>query len=907
MRIENVLTDTSHLADPEIARQLGRRLWTENDLQLDFSDIDSVTEEFATELCRTIIQQRDPALLHHALMITTMAPPVQATFFAVLSAALSGSLGSTPASGAEALEAGSGTGEDLLDLRHAFNPISALRSIQAAYLQYVYTFQKFTNPNIAGWVEEKIRSGTLLWREPYIQLTRRFETGDTFANLVQAGTLHPETPRYFTDGGGKPIRPHHHQSDAIKNILDAQENGANTIVATGTGSGKSFCFGIPIVSECLRLRGRGVHGIKAIIIYPMNALGNSQYADFARRLHGSGLKLALYTGDTLHNPDEALIAYREATGRDQPYDSELISREEIQQNPPDILMTNYVMLELLLTRFEDRRLFPPWHAGVLRFLVLDEVHTYTGKQGADVACLIRRLKQHTNTTGKLRCIATSATISSEDEQTATRLISDFAGRLFGESFDPAQVVGEMYRATTGQSDTDLAPDVTISEKDITHFDGSFETAVSFAEKLLGRSVDLSNGASATEQAEDQKAQWLAGALTNQATLYFLEEKLTAGPASLPHLVEAYQRVYRPDTSHEAVLRELTAALLVGTIAQVTEADDQSSPRLVPRLHAFFSQGRAIVSCLTHEGPHLSDRGDLTCPTCANQLGRERSAFPMNFCRACGQEYYSVTLQDDGTLQPYELDAVDYDGTPFYIYSGALDQINGLVPDNWLTPAGNVRQAYRDNVPLEQTYCPVCNRLDPDCDHADRLIVMVMRAPFLLCLNCGIVHDRRPREFNKLFTFGTVGRSTATDVLISNTLNNLPRSQRKVIAFSDNRQDTALQAAHLNSLQRRIQFRRALFQALQQAPRPLPVGTDLGLRIYDTMEATGTLPRYWKESGRFRQQRRPEIEYRQYLTAATLLDLEATHRRVHQNLEDVGLLVVEYDGLAPLAAAAGRCH
>lgn len=120
--------------------------------------------------------------------------------------------------------------------------------------------------------------------------------------------------------------------------------------------------------------------------------------------------------------------------------------------------------------------------------------------------------------------------------------------------------------------------------------------------------------------------------------------------------------------------------------------------------------------------------------------------------------------------------------------------------------------------------------DWQCDHSDRLTVTVMRAPFLLCLNCGIVHDRRPREFNKLFTFGTVGRSTATDVLIANTLNNLPQDQRKEIAFSDNRQDTALQAAHLNSLQRRIQFRRALYQSLQQAPHPLPVGPDLGLRI-----------------------------------------------------------------------------
>ncbi|MCG3207816.1 MAG: DEAD-box ATP-dependent RNA helicase CshA [Anaerolineae bacterium] len=919
MSVHRIFTETPHLADVTLARQLGQRLWTDNELQLDFSGIESVTSEFATELCRTILAQRAPAVILSALLTPTMAAAVQAVFTPVLGAALMGALPPAPAGAAA-------PATTAITEPQSFNPISALRNIQDAYLQYVYTFQKFTNPAIAAWVQGKIRAGTLLWRDPYIQLTRRFEPGDSFTALVEAGLLHPETPRYFTAADGRPINPHKHQTDAIKNILGSRELGAgsgenlptpghNTIVATGTGSGKSFCFGIPIISECLRLRDRGIAGIKAIIIYPMNALGNSQYADFARRLHGSGLKLALYTGDTLRNPDEALLAYREATGRDQPYNSELISRETIQATPPDILMTNYVMLELLLTRFEDRKLFPPQHAGVLRFLVLDEVHTYTGKQGADVACLIRRLKQHTRTTGLLRCIGTSATISSDDPATGARLITAFASRLFGETFDSAQVVGEMYRPHTGHGDRDLAAAITVTEADITAFDGSIAAATTLAEKLLPAEalrVNLQQAlpglpgsnqpALTVAPALTPNPEQLGDALAQQTTLHFLEEQLSAGPASLPDLVEAYQQRYRPAEPRAAALRELAAALLVGTVAQVREADGQTLPRLVPRLHAFFSQGRAIVSCLTPAGPHLSDRGDLTCPTCAHQLGHERAAFPLNFCRACGQEYYSVALQADGSLLPYELDAVDYTGTPLYIYPGRVEQVGTAIPDNWLTPAGNVRQAYQDNVPVEQIYCPTCNRLDPACDHTDRLPVTVMRAPFLLCLNCGIVHDRRPREFNKLFTFGTVGRSTATDVLIANTLNNLPGDQRKVIAFSDNRQDTALQSAHLNSLQRRIQFRRALGQALQQSPHPLPIGPDLGLRLYMTMEATGTLPRFRRETGRFRAQHSLEAEYRQYLVFAALLDLEATHRRVHQNLEDVGLLVVEYDGLSQLAAA-----
>jgi len=120
-------------------------------------------------------------------------------------------------------------------------------------------------------------------------------------------------------------------------------------------------FGIPIVSECLRLRAEGVAGIKALIVYPMNALANSQYDDFARRLAGSGLKLALYTGDTLTNPEKALEVFRQITGREEPYDSELISREAIKNNPPDILMTNYVMLGTVAEQSESR-LVPKLHA-----------------------------------------------------------------------------------------------------------------------------------------------------------------------------------------------------------------------------------------------------------------------------------------------------------------------------------------------------------------------------------------------------------------------------------------------------------------------------------------------------------------------------------------------------------------
>ena len=239
------------------------------------------------------------------------------------------------------------------------DPFEALDQIRDAYRMYVETFQRFKNPTIREWVGRKLAEGTLIFKGPYIELNRRYEAGDSFKQLIDEDLIHKNTPNCFTaepkDKTSPVVELHRHQSDAIRRIL----SGHNTVIATGTGSGKSFCFGIPIISECLRLRDQGVNGVKAIIVYPMNALANSQYDEFAARLAGSGLKIALYTGDTKSSRKEALRNYTEISGRiEPPFDSELLSREEIKDSPPDILLTNYVMLEYILTRFDDKEIFP---------------------------------------------------------------------------------------------------------------------------------------------------------------------------------------------------------------------------------------------------------------------------------------------------------------------------------------------------------------------------------------------------------------------------------------------------------------------------------------------------------------------------------------------------------------------
>ncbi len=124
----------------------------------------------------------------------------------------------------------------------------------------------------------------------------------------------------------------------------------------------------------------------------MNALANSQYNDITERLHGTGITVAKYTGEMKHTHIEAHNYLKNVLKREKIYDSEIISREDVQKTPPDILITNYKMLELILTRHYDRKIFSDNQKDVLKFIVLDEIHTYKGNSGADVAGLIRRVK-----------------------------------------------------------------------------------------------------------------------------------------------------------------------------------------------------------------------------------------------------------------------------------------------------------------------------------------------------------------------------------------------------------------------------------------------------------------------------------------------------------------------------------
>lgn len=132
------------------------------------------------------------------------------------------------------------------------NPLEVYRELQDAYRGYVDTFQPIRNERVRAWLNERIAEGRFLWRSPYLTLGRRFRPGEALETLVGEGLLHPRIPQVFRrkrdNPQSGPIAPYRHQSEAWRLLLGGKRNA---VVATGTGSGKSFCFAVPVISAAL--------------------------------------------------------------------------------------------------------------------------------------------------------------------------------------------------------------------------------------------------------------------------------------------------------------------------------------------------------------------------------------------------------------------------------------------------------------------------------------------------------------------------------------------------------------------------------------------------------------------------------------------------------------------------------
>ena len=730
----------------------------------------------------------------------------------------------------------------------------------AEYERFSRSFTRIRADDITRVVDDSYAAGRF-WPAPLIQLNPNFESGGYIDELVADGTLDAECGKIFRlkkkdDEFGKRLLLHQHQADAIA-IAKRRES---YVLTTGTGSGKSLAYFIPIVDDVIRRRraGDASKGISAIVVYPMNALCNSQREELERFLrlgYGEGnepVTFARYTGQESNE-----------------------ERERIAKNPPDILLTNYVMLELIMTRFVETDKAVRRHAAGLRFLVLDELHTYRGRQGADVAMLVRRVRERFN--DRLLCIGTSATMASEgSEESRNKAVADIASRLFGAVVDPANVVTETLRPVTEPDTVSSGPAVrrAIEEgvpKDPSYADLTVHPVAAWVERTLGL------------EERDGKLARISRPLT---------------------ILEASERLASDSGLDEKRCRTYLAGFL---LAAHRCRSEKGISFFAFRLHQFISGAWNVYS--TFEGPgerYITLDGQQFKPG-----DRDRRLWSLCFCRACGQEYIPVWASLSGkeprAFEPRELSERSSDEEdvqygyvmpdPDEMYDASdLDRY----PEDWLEFIGGearLKRHFRRRRPRSL-------QVDPEGRvSATGLRVQYIPEAFRFCLNpdCNARFDGTVRnEFTKLSGLSSEGRSSATTILALSALKHLigtdlDERTKKLLAFTDNRQDASLQAGHFNDFIQILLLRGALLAALRSAGGE-PLTDDVltqrvlsHLRLEPSDYSANPSAKGIKAQNTLRALR-DVLGYRLYF------DLQRGWRINNPNIEQLGLLEMGYRDL-----------
>ena len=316
-----------------------------------------------------------------------------------------------------------------------FDPIESLNSIDSAYRRYIKTT---FHTNVDSYNEQLSKSidEYEFIKRPYLQIANKYSKGASIGQLIDNGLLSDQFKELASDDLPIDMRLYQHQCNAIDNIIVRDRN---TVVSTGTGSGKTESFLIPIINHLMHEVEAGTidnPGVRAMIIYPMNALVNDQIDRMSRLFENyPSIRFGFFTGENRDLNDSEDFENRFYR---PPLDNEVYTREQLRKDPPHILITNYAMLEHILILPENSvEIFSPSNRDRWKFIALDEVHTYSGAKGSEISMLLKRVLT-TIGSDNIRFILTSATLGSGPG--ANREVAKFASELTSCHFDETDVV-----------------------------------------------------------------------------------------------------------------------------------------------------------------------------------------------------------------------------------------------------------------------------------------------------------------------------------------------------------------------------------------------------------------------------------------------------------------------------------
>lgn len=709
--------------------------------------------------------------------------------------------------------------------------------LSVTYRRYLRSLLPVKDAALAASLRTAIEDSPLLTKGPVLEATPPYAPGASLRDLIAEGVLGDGFARL-----GGPALPldrslYAHQERAIRKA----EAGRNLVVATGTGSGKTESFLLPVLSALTAERDADTlgPGVRALLLYPMNALANDQVRRLRQVLANTPeITFGRYTGDTPERAAEGASLFDALNPGEPRLPNELLSRAEMRETPPHLLLTNYAMLEYLLLRPADIDLFEGKHGGHWRFVVLDEAHVYDGAKAEEVGMLLRRLrhqvlaKEHsqdqrllTERMGhSLQAIATSATVGDRPEA-----VMDFAAKLFDVPF-------EWDQADPDRQDLVTATRVAVPE-------------ASDASDDIGR----------------------------------IKKLLAAGPMALDDLAAA---VFPGPAEADRVAR------LAKVVAEgARERDESGSPLLSARYHFFARATEGAFTCLSPTNPHVSLARHEVCPDC------QRAVFEFGCCKRCGAVYLSGMFERDsagrGGGEYFTSRVARGDRRGWLLLGDAA----GLADEDDETFDGD-----SDTDAKDALLCGRCGALHASgsavpaatgtapCGCPASQLRPVRRLPGRSgspkgCVSCGA----RGTAMIRLFESGNEASAAVLATALYQALppdpemDGRPGGGRKLLAFSDSRQAAAFFAPYLESSHSLVQQRRLILDGLARATVSDPDCTvdDLIEAVAAEAGSAGVFGRRESRQGRRRETAR-----------WVLRELVALDER--QSLEGLGLLRVGLD-------------
>lgn len=677
---------------------------------------------------------------------------------------------------------------------YRIDPVNLSKQVEERYKRYLETTFYFKDLDLRKSFQEVLDSGHLN-KGPYLEATPVYKCGKRTGELFQELLPNPPDEGFLKAlWGDRPL--YLHQERAIQKVFGESHN---VVVATGTASGKTETFLYPILLHLYRefQAGQLGPGVRALILYPMNALANDQrdrLGEVCKRLQDASspfkFTFGQYIGETPEDENDSRRHARDHIAERLP--GELVLRNEMRENPPHILLTNYSMLEFLLIRPYDSRLFDNGRAQWWTFLVIDEAHQYRGSKGIEMGMLIRRLKRRLREggrTGPFRCIATSATIAREESDKAS--VAKFASDLFGENFLEEDVI---------LGKTELIPDLGTVDLSLDDYRVIRQALDSGSNREL---FEIARRFGLTIPESSDRAKGVGFLFQHDRRSTKLRQIITREPKEVSELAD---EIFS-DLPKEMRLRSLSE--LVELLIKATDPSSDT-PLLSARYHLFL---RSLEGVFLSYFPHkrlLLER---------HSQYEKGAVFEIALCRECGQ-HYLVGRFGDGVLR----EAIRDPGHPDFgatFFRPIEDVVEESDEDNeaemkifrLCTECGAMVQANRGKSELR-------------CGHINSILVEQQeeveeredQVP-----RCGVCGYRAPDPVREVI-YGTDGPHA---VIATTLYQRLPEGRRKVLAFADGRQEAAFFAWYLENSYKDILSRNLVLKIVRSFPR-YPVD---GINLY----------------------------------------------------------------------------